>query len=274
MVNKMKIYYGLKDFLRNIYSNRKIIIKLSKNDFKSKFTGSFAGILWAFIVPLVNILVFWFIFQVGFRSAPVEDIPFILWLSSGLIPWFFFGDAWNNATNSLFEYSYLVKKVKFRVSLLPIIKIISALFVHIFFIFFLYFLFIVYGRKLDFAAIQLFYYSFALVMFLIGLSWFTSAVSVFIKDLTQLIQVLLQVGFWLTPIFWNINIIDEKYKLFFKLNPLHYIVSGYRGALIDGVWFWELSLMQTIYFWLVTLFMFVIGGFVFLKSRPHFADVL
>ncbi len=79
-----------------------------------------------------------FVFQVGFKAQPVDNFPFILWLVAGMLPWFFFADAISTGTNSIIENSYLVKKVVFRVSLLPIIKLLSALSIHLFFIFFMY----------------------------------------------------------------------------------------------------------------------------------------
>jgi len=118
-----------------LINNRKLIFSLAKNDFKTKYAGSYLGIIWAFIQPIITVLIYWFVFQVGFKSAPMKDFPFVLWLIAGIIPWFFFQESLMNATNSLLEYSYLVKKVVFKVSVLPLVKIISALFVHIFFIF-------------------------------------------------------------------------------------------------------------------------------------------
>ena len=102
--------------------------------FKTKYAGSYLGIIWAFVQPVVTILLYWFVFQVGFRSRPLGDYPFVLWLTAGLVPWFFFSDAWNGATNSMLEYSFLVKKVVFDIGILPVIKIFSAFFVNIFFL--------------------------------------------------------------------------------------------------------------------------------------------
>ena len=84
--------------------SRKMIFNLAKNDFKTKYAGSYLGIIWAFVQPVVTILLYWFVFQVGFRSRPLGDYPFVLWLTAGLVPWFFFSDAWNGATNSMLEY--------------------------------------------------------------------------------------------------------------------------------------------------------------------------
>ena len=102
--------------------NREMIVKLAKNDFRTKYAGSYFGIAWAFVSHIVTILLYWFVFQIGFRSQPVGDYPFVLWLTAGLVPWFFFSDAWNGATNSLMEYSFLVKKVVFDIEILPAIQ--------------------------------------------------------------------------------------------------------------------------------------------------------
>ena len=117
-----------------LYQNRKLVLSLAKNDFKTKYAGSYLGIVWAFIQPIVTILVYWFVFSVGLKAGTVSDYPFVLYLVSGIVPWFFFQDALNGGTNALIEYNYLVKKVVFKISILPIVKIISALFVHVFFV--------------------------------------------------------------------------------------------------------------------------------------------
>ena len=121
------------NMLKEIISNRKLIWDLSKNDFKTRFAGSYLGIIWAFVQPIVTVLVYWFVFTVGFRSSDVGDAPYTIWFISGIIPWFFFSDALNSTSNVFLEYSYLVKKVVFKIEILPTVKIISALFVHLFF---------------------------------------------------------------------------------------------------------------------------------------------
>ena len=260
-------------FLLSIIQNKKILLKLTKNDFKQKYVGNLLGALWAFIQPLVTILIFWFVFQVGFRSKPVEDFPFILWLLSGMFPWFFFSEALANGTNSVLVNSFLVKKVVFRVSLLPIIPLLSALVVHLFFVFFMFGMFLVYGYLPNMYWVQIFYYLFAVSVLLLGLSWITSSIIVFFKDVGQIVTMLIQFGFWMTPIFWSIGIIPDKYHWMINLNPLVYIIEGYRDSMIHHIWFWEKPEMS-LYFWSVALLIFMLGAWTFRKLRPHFADVL
>lgn len=260
-------------FLRDVYRSRQIIFQMARNDFKSRFAGSYLGIIWAFVQPLVMIAVLWFVFQVGFRAAPIADFPFILWLSCGLIPWFYFSEGLSSSTSSLIEYDYLVKNVVFRTSVLPLVKLLSSYFVHIFFIILLVVMFLIYGYKLNVYYIQILYYSFAQVMMLLGLSWITASLAVFVKDIAQIISIIMQIGFWVTPILWPINMIPEQYQVFFKLNPMFYIVEGYRDALINNVWFWD-RLGLSLYYWLLTAILFLVGAFLFRKLRPHFSDVL
>ncbi|MFT8350519.1 ABC transporter permease [Clostridium saccharoperbutylacetonicum] len=255
-------------------TNKTLIWNLSKNDFKTKYAGSYLGIIWAFVQPIVTILVYWFVFQYGLRSgSPIKDVPFILWFMAGLVPWFFFQDALLNATNCMLEYTYLVKKVVFKISILPIVKILSALFVHLVFMVFLFFVAAIYGFYPSQYTIQLIYYSFCTFFIVLGISYATSAIVIFFKDLGQIINIFLQIGMWMTPIMWSYTTVPLKYQWIPKISPMYYIVEGYRDTLINHVWFFE-RYFQTIYFWIITLGLFSVGAIIFKKLKPHFADVL
>lgn len=269
----MKLFQDILFFIKDILQNRAIFKSLVVNDFRQRYLGSYLGILWAFIQPAITVLIFWFVFQVGFKSQPVNNVPFILWLIAGMFPWFFFSDAVSNATNAVMENSYLVKKIVFKVSFLPIIKILSALIVHLFFILFMYVLFMVYGYGFELYWLQAFYYLGAMIVLILGISYITSSVVVFFRDMGQLVAMLLQFGFWMTPIFWTMNMIPERFHWLLKLNPLVYIIEGYRDSLINHVWFWEKPTM-TFYFWVVSLLILGVGFSTFKRLKPHFADVL
>lgn len=265
----------LMNYIKEIISNRKLIANLSFNDFKTKYAGSFLGIVWAFIQPLITIFVYWFAFQVGLRSQDVGNFPFALWFMAGLIPWFFFSDGLNGGTNALIDYSYLVKKVVFNIDILPLVKVISAVFVHLFFIVFLLIMYALYGYYPDLHSLQILYYSLCLFLLVLGLSYITAPLVVFFRDLGQIVNIILQVGVWMTPILWNIDTmqVSDTIKKLLKLNPVYYIVQGYRDALINKAGFWEHPWL-TLYFWLFTLLAFFIGTRLFKKLRLHFADVL
>ena len=254
------------------------VAKLAKNDFKTRYAGSYLGIVWAFIQPVITILVYWFVFSVGFRSGTGDlGVPFVLYLVAGIVPWFFFQDALIGGTNSLLEYNYLVKKVVFNISVLPVVKIISAMFVHAFFVLFTIILYAAYGKFPDFYYLQIIYYSVCVFILVLGLSYATSAIVIFFRDLTQIINIVLQVGVWLTPIMWIVEASPlmghPVIMKILKLNPMYYIVSGYRDTFLMKTWFWEHA-GWTVYFWIFTILCFLFGSWVFKRLRIHFADVL
>lgn len=260
-------------FLLDIYSKRSLIFQLTVRDFKSRYLGSYLGLIWAFIQPLITILIFWFVFELGFKSAPVGNFPFILWLITGIIPWFFISESLGSGTGAVVENSYLVKKIVFRVSMLPVIKIFSALVVHLFFVLVIFAVFSAYHIYPNIYSMQVIYYCFSTIVLLLGITWISSALMVFLKDMGQIISIIIQFGFWLTPIFWSLNIVPPKYHFYLKLNPVYYIIQGYRDSFIHHIWFWEHPL-YTLYFWMFTGVVFVVGALVFSRLRPHFADVL
>ena len=260
-------------FVKDLLASRAIIWDLTKKDMRQRYLGSYLGILWAFIQPTITVLIFWFVFQVGFKSKPVGDFPFVLWLVCGMFPWFFFTDAWSSATNSIMANSFLVKKMVFRVSLLPIIQIMSALLVNSFFVAVLFLMFAAYGYMPNIYNLQIFYYWFALICLVFGLSLLTSTLVIFLRDIGQMVGMLLQFGFWGTPIFWSLDFIPASWHWIFKLNPMYYIVEGYRESFIYHQWFWERGIIN-VGFWVVTIVLIIVGVVVFKKMRPHFADVL
>lgn len=257
-----------------LFQNRHLIWKLAKNDFKKRYAGSYLGAVWAMAQPVVTVVMYYVVFDVIMgNNAGRADVPFVLFLTAGLVPWFFFSEALNNGTNALLEYNYLVKKVVFKISILPIIKVIAALFIHAFFVLVLLIVAAIYGYYPSFYTLQLFYYSACLFIFVLALSYSTCAIVVFFKDLSQIISIALQIGMWATPILWDINTLDSGWVSILKLNPLVYIVNGYRSSIYEREWFFQ-DFFSTMYFWIVTVVMFGIGALVFKRLKVHFADVL
>lgn len=110
-------------------------------------------------------------------------------------------------------------------------------------------------------------------VFVLAICYTTSAIVVFFRDLTQIIMIILQVGVWSMPILWDIGIAPAKWQWIFKINPMYYIVSGYRQSLYEGVWVWDRFAIN-IYFWVITIILLAIGTTVFKRLKVHFADVL
>ena len=263
---------------KELYQSRRLIWKLAKNDFKKRYAGSYLGMIWAFVQPVVTVVMYWIVFDRVFdtRSQLVAggiEVPYVLYLTAGLVPWFYFSEALSNGTTALLEYNYLVKKVVFKISILPIIKVIAATFVHIFFVAVLLIIAAFYGYYPNVYTLQIFYYSFCEFVLVLAISYMTCAIVVFFRDLQQIISIVLQIGMWATPILWDISMLSDKMKPFFKLNPMVYIVNGYRSAIYEQEWFFEHFYSST-YFWIFTVTLFCIGSLIFKKLKVHFADVM
>ncbi|MBO4988393.1 MAG: ABC transporter permease [Lachnospiraceae bacterium] len=258
-----------------LYQSRHLIWKLARNDFKKRYAGSYLGAVWAMVQPVVTVAMYYVVFDVimGTGNAMVPDKPYVLFLTAGLVPWFYFNEALNNGTNALLEYNYLVKKVVFKISVLPIIKIIAATFIHVFFVLVMLVIAAIYGYYPTIYMIQLVYYSLCLFIFVLGLCYSTCAIMVFFKDIGQIISILLQIGMWATPILWDVNTLSPTVQMIVKINPLVYIVNGYRTAIFEKTWFWE-DFYSTMYFWIVTVVVFGVGALVFKRLKVHFSDVL
>ena len=263
---------------KEIFRKRKLILDLGKADFRKRFVGSYFGVVWMFIQPIVTVAIYAFVFgESGFRTAPpVPGASYVVWLVSGIVPWFFYSETLNAVTNCLQEYNYLVKKVVFQVEVLPLIKLISCLMVHGFFVLIMLGLYLVTGTEPRITWIQILYYTFAASMLALGIGFFTSAVNVFFKDMAQIVAICLQFGTWMTSIMYDEAMFTGRAPwigIFFKLNPFYYIVAGYRDSMLTGHWFWERPTL-TVYYWAVTLIVLAVGLGMFKRLRPHFSDVL
>ena len=168
---------------KELYQSRRLIWKLAKNDFKKRYAGSYLGMIWAFVQPVVTVVMYWIVFDRVFntRSQLVAggiEVPYVLYLTAGLVPWFYFSESLSNGTTALLEYNYLVKKVVFKISILPIIKIIAATFIHIFFVCVLLAIAVAYGYYPNIYTLQIFYYSFCEFMLVLAISYVTCAVEI------------------------------------------------------------------------------------------------
>lgn len=247
---------------------------LALTDLRTRYAGSILGTVWAFSSPLVTIVLFWFVFTHGLRISPVRpDVSFLVWFCAGIVPWFFFSEALPGAAWSYVQYGYLVKKVVFPIWVLPMVKVISALFVHAGFVLLLILLCLFQGVPLTWAALGVVYYSVCAVLLVVALGMASAALIPFFKDLGHIVSLVLQFGVWITPIFWDYQSLPASWAWVYQLNPVFYITEGYRLALLDGQWFWQDPWTMAA-FWAFLGPALLAAGLIFRRMRRHLADVL
>ena len=244
------------------------------NDFRSRYNGSFLGMVWGFIQPLVTILVYWLVFQYGLKSGERPDgVPYVFFMITGAVPWFFFSEAWGGITTAFLDYSYLVKKLNFEIKLLPLVKLGSALIIHVVFLVFTTVVLNFSGYYASWYYLQLIYYMFATMVLTILLVMITASLAVYIRDVIQVVGIIIQIGFWATPICWGNDVSMGILGIMLKLNPMYYCTEGYRKSLIYRQGFWE-EPFYTAYFWCIMALLLVLATFMYKKLRPNFADVM
>jgi lipopolysaccharide transport system permease protein/teichoic acid transport system permease protein len=275
----LQLARGFGFFIQDLFRSRHLIMQLAMREFRGRYLGSSFGLLWAVLHPLTTLLLYWFVLQLVFANPDVGDVPFVLWLMAGMVPWFFFSETLGSGASAILENGYLVKKVVFRVNMLPVVKLLAALPIHILFMGLTVALFLAYRKPVGVHSVQVLYYMFAGCCLTLGVSFLTSALMPFLRDTSQVVAVVIQFLFWLTPVIWSTTSVPEAKRATFmpllKANPLFYLVQGYRESLIPGqaTWFWQHP-VYTLYFWAVTGVIMIVGMLVFRQLRPHFADVV
>jgi len=242
-------------------------------DFKRQYLGTALGGFWGVINPIVMTALYCLVFELGLKAKADSGVNFSYWLMAGIIPYFYFSEALGKGTSSFVEYGYLIKKMVFRFSFIPLFKIFSSFLIHLFFILLVLGLSLFFGQKFNISFFGLCYFSFCLIALVIPICYLTASIQVFLRDVAQIVGIILQLLFWGTPIFWSSNIIPEKYMFINHVNPLFYIVDGYRNSFIWGK---QLSVdsVGTMVFWCEVVCLSFISLFFYRRLSRHFTDAL
>jgi len=250
-----------------------MIWAMARRELATRYAGTLGGFLWVIVQPVATVLVFWFVFSVGFKATGPTGAPFILYFVCGYVPWLFFNEVLAASTNGVMGNAHLVKKISFPTEIIPVMYMVAGLVAHGILLAVALGIALLNGVALSFHIFQVLYYFFALCVLSLGLSWALAALNVFYRDIGQAMTVVLNLWFWMTPIVWSLNIIPEKYRWLVELNPMLYVVDGYRNALLYHQWVLP-DPAQSVYFWVVAVGLFGLGGYIFRRLKPEFADVL
>ncbi|RSD25217.1 ABC transporter permease [Mesobacillus subterraneus] len=252
-----------------------LIRRLSLYEVKSQNKNNYLGMLWEILNPGIQIAIYWFVFGYVIRGADrdVNNIPFFPWLLAGLLLWFFVNPAITQGSKSIYSRIRIISKMSFPVSVIPTYVIFSRLYPHLLLlgigIILLQFL----GFPISIYYLQLPYFIFATVALVVSISLLTSTLATIVRDVQMVVQSLMRMLLYLTPILWAREL-PGFLSVVFKLNPFYYVVEGYRASLLYNEWFIFSDWRFTLYFWFVVLLFFTIGSSVHVKFRKHFVDYL
>lgn len=268
-------------FFKTVFSNKRLIWQMARNDFRNKFSATSLGSVWGFINPLffmgIYFVIFYFVLGSGDMITPSgKNISFIVWFLSGFAMWLFISDSLASVSQSVRGYSYLVKKTVFNIDIIPVFSLVSNGIVAVF-VFSLSMLICLFYTIPNFLIIL--YMVFCAFVFMMSLTRLTAALTTLIPDMTSIISIFTQMIFWFTAILWDIKIIDAKVEILGKIlrcSPFTYLVYGYRQAFTEDLTpiITENHGLYTIVFWSVTILIFLYGNYVFNKHKSDFADIL
>ncbi len=267
--------HSIIEIIKDHIQYRQQIFKLAKADLIKTYRGAALGWAWAIIKPAVTIFVYWFTFEVGLRAGKdVNGFPFFLWLISGVVPWFYISDMLTGGTESIRKYSYLVTKMKFPVSTIPTFVSISKFMVNLVLMLIVALIFVGMGYFPDIYILQLPFYMLMNFIFFTTFALFASLLASMSKDFANLVKSFVTAVFWLSGIIFNINTIQIPWlKSLLMINPVTFVIEGYRNCLVNKVWFWEQP-KRLMYFGIILLVLIIIAVWTYRRLRKEIPDVL
>lgn len=267
---------SIDNLYKSIITNRELINRMIERETLGRYKGSFFGIVWSFLNPILMLVIYTLVFSVVFKASwglsPSESkIEFALILFSGMIVFNFFSEVINRAPYLIIHNVNYVKKVVFPLQILPIVSVGAALIHALISFLILFFALVVSGRSIGVAVIflPLIYIPFIAVS--LGVAWILASLGVYIRDISQVIGVLTSALMFLSPVFYPLDSLPPKLRVWVMLNPITFIVEQVRRVVIMN----ELPDWKGLGLYAVIGAVLMYGGYVwFQKTRRGFSDVL
>lgn len=256
----------------DIWHNRYLLGQLIKRDVLLRYRGAMFGVLWIFFSPLLMLTIFAYVFGQVFQArgnVAESALPFWLFLYSGLIVFNIFSETVSRSPASVRGYPSFVKKIIFPVQILPLVPLGAAL-VHAFFNFLILLAALAWTGNFHAQAL-LFPLALVPVIFLAtGFAWFLGAWGVFIKDMTQIVPVFIQMLMFLSPVFYPVSAVPGILRPIYQFNPLGHVIEFSRSLVTGHSAEWSVWGVAFV----ISLAVAILGNFFFQHSREEFADVL
>lgn len=253
-----------------------IISRVSKYEEKATYQSHYLGLMWQFLNPLIQIGIYYLIFGIGLNGArDVDGVPFIVWMLIGIIAWFFINTSLLGGSNSIYNKVAMVSKMKFPVSILPSINIMSNLVSYGWMMGILLTVMLGFGIYPTIYWVQYIYYFICMIAFLFAMGVLNSTITILIRDYHIMLQSILRLLFYVSGPIWDIqsrNFPDWLVHTL-QLNPVYYLINGFRQTFLSQGWFWETPTLALI-FWGMILIILLVGSHLHMKFRARFVDFI
>lgn len=266
----------LTQILKDNWEWRGQIWNLAKFEIMKQRRGAVLGWAWFFVKPLMYIFCFWFAIDVGLRAghASTDGAPYILWLSAGIVPWFFMQNMLNTGIDVMHRYPYLVNKVKFPISAISNLYVIAIMMIQLLLQLILVILYLICQQPIDPYLLQVPLLLVMMYLFWLFFSILMSPLCAMSKDVKNLMGALSTPFFWLSGVLFDVKTIGIDWiQAVLYFNPITFFVTGFRDALYDKVWFWE-DPMLIGGFAIVFVATLVMALVVYKRTCKEVADVL
>lgn len=270
----------IKSFLNVIkeqLDNRSRVMTIAKYELLSEMRESKLGLFWNIANPCIQIFTYWFVFGVGIRNGkPVDGIDFFPWLLIGLSGWLFISPCITKGTSCIYSKRGIISKMKFPVPILPLVTVAKEFINHIIMLVIILLFVPFFGVGVKSSWIWIFYYLVCAIALASSIALVLSVLNMLSRDVKKFVSATMRMLMYLTPILWNAKPMVAKLPwtgLVFDLNPLTYIVTGYRDCICYG----HSPLAHpalTLYFWGFILVMTILGCYLMTKYRERFIDMI
>lgn len=256
------------NILKELYQYREFFKTSVKKDFRGKYKKSFLGVLWSFINPLLQLLIYSLVFPFILKN---NISNYTIFLIVALIPWNFFATTITQSTTSIINNGGIIKKVYFPREILPLSTVTSNLINFLISCIIIVLALLISGVGISKYILLLPVIIILQYLLLIGIAFILSAITVYIRDLEYFISVLMMLWFYLTPIVYEISLIPKNIQALFQLNPMVAITNAYR----DILYYQKMPNLLFLGILLIVCLLLVIVGYcIFKKCKKGFAEEL
>jgi lipopolysaccharide transport system permease protein len=260
---------------KSLWRNRQLIFQMTRREVVGRYKGSVLGLAWSFFNPVFMLTVYTFVFSEIFKSrwsgASESKTGFAVLLFTGLIVQSLFAEVLNRSPGLILGNVNYVKKVVFPIEILPIVTIGAALFHSLISVSVLLVAFLLFNGYLHWTVILVPFVLLPLVILVTGISWMLASLGVFLRDVGQTITIITTVLMFLSPVFYPVSAVPERFRVWIMANPLTFIIEQAREVLILG----HLPNWTGLSIYTVVAVVIAWAGFAwFQKTKKGFADVL